>query len=143
MKTLTVRQMAAVKRVAQNVNPLVVKKNKIATKINELHEEYVALEDEISGHELGIKAITGGYTCEDLIVKTVEDSGKVDKDGKPIKVTKYEPSSNVVFNEDTKLYEIHMPNAEAVNASEVDDTVAVEMVQTGFSQVDEAISTLE
>lgn len=142
MKTLTVRQMAAVKRVAQNVNPLVVKKNKIVAKMNELHEEYVALEDEISGHELGIKAITGGYTCEDLIVKTVEDSGKVDKDGKSIKVTKYEPSSNVVFNEDTKLYEIHMPNAEVVNASEVDDTAAVEMVQTDYSQVDEVMETL-
>ena len=46
-KTLTVRQFAGVKRIAQNVNPLVVKKNKIATKIDELNAEYNALTEEI------------------------------------------------------------------------------------------------
>ena len=50
---------------------------------------------------------------------------------------------NVVFNEETKLYEIHMPNPEVVNAAEVDDTTAVGMVATGYSQVDEVLSTME
>lgn len=108
MKTLTVRQMATVKRVAQNVNPLVVKKNKIAAKIDELNAEYNALNEEIEGHEMGIKALTGGYVSEDLVVKKVEDTGKVDKDGKPIKVTKYEPREGVVtFNEEANVYELH------------------------------------
>lgn len=142
MKTLTVRQMAAVKRVAQNVNPAVARRNKLIEQINELSAELELKQQEIEGHELGIKAITGGYTSEDLVVKTVKDTGKVGKDGKPIKATTYEPAEHVVFNEETKLYEIHMPDAEAVNASEVDDTATVEMVQTGFSQVDEAIETL-
>lgn len=107
MNKLSVRQMATVKRVAQNVNPLVVKKNKIATKINELNVEYNALVEEIAGHEMGIKALTGGFTSEDLIIKKVEDTGKVDKDGKPIKVTKYEPNTEVVtFNEKDNVYEI-------------------------------------
>ena len=57
MNKLSVRQFATVKRVAQNVNPLVVKKNKIAAKINELNAEYNALVDEIAGHEMGIKLI--------------------------------------------------------------------------------------
>ena len=124
-KTLSVRQFATVKRVAQNVNPLVVKKNKIATKIDELNAEYNALVEEIEGHEMGIKALTGGLTSEDLVVKKVEDTGKVGKDGKPIKVTKYEPKAGtVVFNEEANVYEIHTeePEIEDVAPETVDDT---------------------
>lgn len=127
MKTLTVRQFAGVKRIAQNVNPLVVKKNKIAAKIDELKAEYDALTEEIEGHEMGVKALTKGFTSEDLVVKRVEDTGKVDKEGKPIKVTKYEPKEGVVvFNEEANVYEIHAeepePEAEAVAPDTIDDT---------------------
>ena len=124
-KTLTVRQFAGVKRIAQNVNPLVVKKNKIAAKIDELNAEYNALTEEIEGHEMGVKALTGGLTSEDLVVKKVEDTGKVDKDGRPIKVTKYEPKASVVvFNEETNVYEIHVeePEIEETTLEAVDDT---------------------
>lgn len=108
MKTLTVRQFAGVKRIAQNVNPLVVKKNKIAAKIDELNAEYNALTEEIEGHEMGVMSLTGGFKSEDLVVKKIEDTGKLDKDGKPIKVTKYEPKAGVVvFNEEANVYEIH------------------------------------
>jgi hypothetical protein len=109
MKTISVRQMATIKRVAQNVNPLVIKKNKIAAKIDELNAEYNTLTEEIEGHEMGIKALTGGYVSEDLVFKKIEDTGKLDKDGKPIKVTKYEPKEGVVvFNEEANVYEIHI-----------------------------------
>lgn len=124
-KALTIRQFASVKRIAQNVNPLVVKKNKIAAKINELNAEYNALTEEIEGHEMGIKALTGGFISEDLVVKRVEDTGKTDKDGKPIKVTKYEPKEGVVvFNEEANVYEIHAeePEPEAVAPDTIDDT---------------------
>ena len=124
-KTLTVRQFAGVKRIAQNVNPLVVKKNKIAAKIDELNAEYNALTEEIDGHEMGVKALTGGLTSEDLVIKKVEDTGKVDKDGKPIKVTKYEPKAGVVvFNEEANIYEIHVeePAIDNVAPETVDDT---------------------
>lgn len=125
MKTLTIRQFAGVKRIAQNVNPLVVKKNKIAAKIDELNAEYNALTEEIEGHEMGVKALTGGLTSEDLVVKKVEDTGKVDKEGRPVKVTKYEPKEGVVvFNEKANVYEIHIeePELEAVAPEVVDDT---------------------
>lgn len=128
MRTLTIRQMATVKRVAQNVNPLVVKKNKIAAKIDELNAEYNALTEEIEGHEMGIKALTGGYVSEDLVVKKVEDTGKVDKDGKPIKVTKYEPKDGVVvFNEEANVYELHLdePSVDDVLPEIVDATEKV------------------
>ena len=124
-KTLTVRQFAGVKRIAQNVNPLVVKKNKIAAKIDELNAEYNALTEEIEGHEMGVKALTGGLTSEDLVVKKVEDTGKVDKEGRPIKVTKYEPKTGtVVFNEEANVYEIHVeePAIDNVAPETVDDT---------------------
>ena len=133
MKTLTIRQFATVKRVAQNVNPLVVKKNKIAAKIDELNAEYNALTQEIEGHEMGIKAVTGGLVSEDLVVKKVEDTGKVDKDGKPIKVTKYEPKEGVVvFNEEANVYEIHTeePVIDNVPTGTVDDTEKVDEVET-------------
>ena len=125
MKTISVRQMATIKRVAQNVNPLVVKKNKIAAKIDELNAEYNALIEEIEGHEMGIKALTGGLISEDLVVKKVEDTGKVDKDGRPIKITKYEPKADVVvFNEEANVYEIHVeePAIDNVTPETVDDT---------------------
>ena len=125
MKTISIRQFASVKRIAQNVSPLVVKKNKIAAKIDELNAEYNALIEEIEGHEMGVKALTGGLTSEDLVVKKVEDTGKVDKDGRPIKVTKYEPKEGVVvFNEEANVYEIHVeePEFENVNPEVVDDT---------------------
>lgn len=124
-KTLTVRQFAGVKRIAQNVNPLVVKKSKIAAKIDELNAEYNALTEEIEGHEMGVKALTGGFTSEDLVVKRVEDTGKTDKEGRPIKVTKYEPKPGVVvFNEEANVYEIHTeePEVEDVAPETVDDT---------------------
>lgn len=112
MKTLTVRQMAAVKRVAMNVNPLVVKKNKLMDKICELRKEVESLNDEIMGHEMGIQALTGGFVSEDLLTKKVEVTDKVDKNGHPIKITKYEPSEIVTFNEELKVYEIKEDNVE-------------------------------
>lgn len=111
-KTLTVRQFAAVKRVAMNVNPLVSKKNKLMDKISKLREEVEALNDEIMGHEMGIQALTGGFVSEDLLVKRVEVTDKVDKNGQPIKITKYEPSEIVTFNEELKVYEIKEDNVE-------------------------------
>ena len=105
MKEITTRQMAMIKRIAMNVNPLVVKKNKLVSKINELTVEIAEINDAIEGNEMGIKTITGGLSSEVLITKTVTDSGKVDKNGNPIKVTKYEPNTEYVqWNEDKKVY---------------------------------------
>ena len=108
MKEITTRQMAMIKRIAMNVNPLVVKKNKLISKINDLTVEIAEINDAIEGNEMGIKTITGGLSSEVLITKTVTDSGKVDKNGNPIKVTKYEPNSNIVqWDENKKVYIIN------------------------------------
>ena len=108
MKEITTRQMAMIKRIAMNVNPLVVKKNKLVSKINELTVEIAEINDAIEGNEMGIKTITGGLSSEVLITKTITDSGKVDKNGNPIKVTKYEPNPDwVKWDEDKKVYIIN------------------------------------
>ena len=107
MKEITTRQMAMIKRIAMNVNPLVVKKNKLISKINDLTVEIAEINDAIEGNEMGIKSITGGLSSEVLITKTVTDSGKVDKNGNPIKVTKYEPNPNrLQWNEEKKVYNL-------------------------------------
>lgn len=109
-KELTVRQMASIKRVAQNVNPLLTKKNKIISKLDELREEYDSVCNEINGHEMGVISLTGGFISEYLVEKRIEDTGKIDKEGKPIKVTKYEPRTDVVrFNQEKNVYEILLP----------------------------------
>ena len=112
MKEITTRQMAMIKRIAMNVNPLVVKKNKLISKINELTVEIAEINDAIEGNEMGIKTITGGLSSEVLITKTVTDSGKVDKNGNPIKVTKYEPNPDIVkWDENKKVYIVNNESA--------------------------------
>ena len=107
MKEITTRQMAMIKRIAMNVNPLVVKKNKLISKINDLTVEIAEINEEIEGNEMGIKSLTGGFGSEALVVKKIVDSGKVDKNGNPIKVTKYEPNPNrLQWNEEKKVYNI-------------------------------------
>lgn len=139
-KTLTVRQFAAVKRVAQNVSFAVAKRDKISAKMQELSKEYEDLTKEIEGHEMGIKALTGGFTSEDLIVKRVEDTGKVDKEGKPVKVTKYEPKAGVVsFNEKDRVYEIDFNAAHdiAVGSVQQDDLVCAELPTSDTTVMDD------
>ena len=123
MKEITTRQMAMIKRIAMNVNPLVVKKNKLVSKINELTVEIAETNDAIEGNEMGIKTITGGLSSEVLITKTVTDSGKVDKNGNPIKVTKYEPNTDYVqWNEDKKVYTL-IEKVEEPTVEEDDEVV--------------------
>ena len=123
-KSISTRQFASVKRIAMNVNPLVVRKQKIINKVNELVDELHQIDNEIKGHETGIKSITGGMSSEQLIVKTVTD--KVDKNGNTIKITKYEPNPAVVFfNEETKMYDIFI-NDDNTNTNEVENTTEKE-----------------
>ena len=122
MKEITTRQMAMIKRIAMNVNPLVVKKNKLISKINDLTVEIAEINDAIEGNEMGIMTITGGLSSETLITKTVTDSGKVDKNGNPIKVTKYEPNTDwVKWNEDKKVYILEEPTVEEEPIMEEDN----------------------
>ena len=137
MKEITTRQMAMIKRIAMNVNPLVIKKNKLISKINELTVEIAEINDAIEGNEMGIKSITGGLSSEVLITKTVTDSGKADKNGNPIKVTKYEPNTEwVKWNEDKKVYIIEDIEDTAVEEPIAENTLVKE-APVGYTDMED------
>lgn len=81
-------EIATIKRTAQNVSLMVSKKNRLLEQIKALQAEYEELETIQEQYEAPIKSMTGGYGTEDLVEKVVETSG-TDKNGRPIKVTKY------------------------------------------------------
>ena len=89
MKELSKFEIAAIRRTAQNVNAMVTKKTKLKEKIDALQAEYDQIEEAQEQFEVPIRKMTGGYGTEDLIVKVIEDTGKLDKDGKPVKLAKY------------------------------------------------------
>lgn len=80
---------ASLKRTAQNVYPLVRRKHKLLDEIGDRQAELESIEQQIAGYQIPIKEATGGFTTEDLVKREVIDTGKVDKDGRPIKQTVY------------------------------------------------------
>lgn len=81
--------VASLKRTAQNVYPLVRQKNKLQKQIGEAHEELNSINVQLEAYQAPIKEQTGGYTTDDLISREVMDTGKTDKNGKPVKQTVY------------------------------------------------------
>ena len=117
MKKLTIRQVAQLKRTAQNVYPLVSKKNKLIEQMNQLNAEIISINTQIDAWEGATKAMTDGFTSENLITRKVicltneDGTPKVDKNGQQMKVTKYEPKEGALdFNEEENVYEIVLNN---------------------------------
>lgn len=118
-RRISVTEFRAIKRIAQAVNPLVVKKNKLKGQIEELVREYKSYEQQIEGMEGGVRNLTdGAYNSEDLIQKIIEPNGKFDKDGKALKDTKYLPTDKLVYDDITKAWFINMPEPEPVTENE-------------------------
>jgi seryl-tRNA synthetase len=82
-------ELTVIKNTAKNVSPIVAKKVKIREKLEELAKEYNNLQELQNRFEENVKSITGGFTTEDLVERVVETTNSVDKNGNPIKVTKY------------------------------------------------------
>lgn len=116
MKKFSKFEIATIKRTAQNVNPMVSRKAKIKEQINALQAEYEQLDTMQEQYEASIKIMTGGYSSEDLVEKVIETTGVVDKNGKPVKVTKY-----VLKYPETVIPPVEN-SAENVTTSEVDTT---------------------
>jgi len=81
--------IASLKRTAQNVSPLVRRKQKLQQEIEDRERELESIQIQLDTYEAPIKEATGGYTTEDLIERTVEPTGKFDKDGNPVKITRW------------------------------------------------------
>lgn len=97
MTTIKFRDFANVKRTAGIVQPLVAKKNRIEAQIIALGHEYNLLKDQIESHQNWVKAISGGYTTEDLVVRKKDAEGK-DMQG-------YDANPNRVrFDEDKRVF---------------------------------------
>ena len=116
-------EIATIKRTAQSVNPMVSKKAKIKEQIDALQAEYDQLNTMQEQYEASIKTMTGGYGTEDLVDKVIETTSAVDKNGKPIKVTKY-----VLKYPDT-IIPVAAEEIEGMTVAEVDDTAVVEEVE--------------
>lgn len=102
-KRISTRELAAVKRTAMNVAPIVAKKNKAKAMIEKWTEEYNVQEAALAGYESGLMAQLGLRT-EQVVTKVVESTGKVDKNGKEIKQTKYVLTDNVRYDSDNNEY---------------------------------------
>ncbi len=126
MKELSKFEIAAIKRTAQNVNAMVTKKTKLKEKIDTLQSEYDQIEEAQEQFEAPIRKMTGGYSTEDLVEKVIEDTGKLDKDGKPVKITKYAlkypdtifpptmDNNNGIVDDTEKAPEVEVPAEDAV-----------------------------
>lgn len=124
-KRISYDEFMAVKRVAQAVNPLTVKRDKVADKITQLQQEYNSYDTQISALEAGIKQIIG-FRVDQLVKKVIETTDKTDKNGTPVKVTKYLPTDMVSYDNINKQYVITIPDAPeaTVNAENEETEVA-------------------
>lgn len=89
MKKFTKFEIATIKRTAQNVNPMVTRKSKIMEQMETLTAELYQLNEMQEQYEASIRTMTGGYSTEDLVTKVTETTNTLDKNGKPVKITKY------------------------------------------------------
>lgn len=95
IKNLNNRELAIIKRIAQNVDANYQKVCKLNEKISQLTAERDALQQEVDEMEAPVIRKTGGLKSTDLFEKTIipqfNENGtpKTDKDGRQLKVTKY------------------------------------------------------
>ena len=125
--------IASLKRTAQNVSPLVRRKQKLQAEIVDREKELESIQKQLETYEAPIEEATGGYGTEDLIVRIVEVTDKTDKDGKPVKSTKWNlkyPDTIIPPVEET---------AEADMAPEIAESVEnVESVEAEATEAEKA-----
>ena len=123
MKKFSKFEIATIKRTAQSVNPMVSKKAKLKEQIDALQAEYDQLDTMQEQYEASIKTMTGGHGTEDLVEKVIETTSAVDKNGKPIKVTKY------VLKYPETVIPVTAEDIEGATAEQVDDTETAPKVE--------------
>lgn len=83
MKEFSIKEKAAMKRIAANVYGYLQKRNKLMDKISKLQEECNDIQKQIDINEAPLKVMTEGYTVEDIF--------NIITDNKPVKFEfKYE-----------------------------------------------------
>ena len=110
-KRISYTEFQSVKSVAKACDPLIRKREAVKRNIEKMAGEYKMLDAQIQTLEAGIKNILG-FRAEELVKKVIEPTGAVDKDGKPVKQTKYVPTDIVTYDETAKQYVITVPDEE-------------------------------
>lgn len=123
-KRISYDQFMSVKRVAQAVNPLVMKRDKLKKKMDTLQQEYNDYDAQVATLESGIKQVIG-FRVQELVKKVIEPT--TDKNGKEVKVTKYVPTDIVTYDKDTHQYVITVP--EPVEGTNVDTDEATDVAE--------------
>lgn len=82
-------ELAKMKRTAQNVDQYLRQKAKLEEQINQLNVKLDSINQLIELNDAPTRALTG-YSTSDLFKKVIAPTGKIDKNGNPIKVTKFE-----------------------------------------------------
>ena len=121
--------IASLKRTAQNVSPLVRRKQKLQAEIVDREKELESIQKQLETYEAPIKEATGGYSTEDLIVRIVEVTDKTDKDGKPVKSTKWNlkyPDTIIPPVEETAEADMAPETAESVKSVEAEIAEKIE-----------------
>jgi len=126
MTQITVKQMAAAKRVAMNVLPLTNKKAKLQAKIAEMNAEIESLNQQIDAQQGYVKSFAAGLTTEQLVVR---NENKV-----------FEPNTEVVyFDEEKRVYVVIEANANVQPGSDFDaDKEAAEAAVPSEEELQEA-----
>lgn len=122
-KRISYDQFMSVKRVAQAVNPLVMKRDKLKKKMDALQQEYDDYDAQVATLESGIKQVIG-FRVQELVKKVIEPT--TDKNGKEVKVTKYVPTDIVSYDKDTHQYVITTPDDNVAPNEPVEETDATE-----------------
>jgi hypothetical protein len=125
-KVISTRDFAAIKKMAQIVNPLVAKKASIMKKVNALLEEVEGpegLNTQIAGMEAGIKAKFLGLGTEQLVKKVVSPYVREDgtpvldaKTGKQLTKTSWEALPCLVYNEEKNNYTLVVEDDTVANS---------------------------
>lgn len=123
MKKFTKFEVAAMKRTAANVDQFVKKRNSLMAKKEEIDAELSVINASIDAADAPTRTMTGGYGSEQLFEKVVTDTGKVDKNGNPIKTTKF-----VLRNPETVIPAEECGDYETIpgEVSDFDDDVVLE-----------------
>lgn len=81
--------VANLRRTAQMVSPKVIEKQKLQAEVEAMNARIAVLNGQIESLDGHIRRECG-YGVEDLITRHVIETGKFDKNGRPVKVTKWE-----------------------------------------------------
>lgn len=121
--------VSQIKNTAKSCYFLSKEKEKLEKEIAEKQARLEEVNAQYDEYQAPIKRMTGGYTTNELLDRQVVDTGKVDKDGRPIKVTNYVlkyPDTIVPPTEEAEPTATALATAapeEAVDASEESEIV--------------------